>query len=262
MSEVRQTVREAAMTVVLLELDPDSRRIEVATLRYGGYEVARVRTIEQAITQVRARRADAILVDPGTSEAVTIVESLRARTDSPIFVVGEFGAEIDAIAVLDAGADDCLSKPFSAEEMLARLRASVRRVRRSDVMLPFVNDDFTIDLAARRVFHPDGSEIFLTGVEFRMIEILLRHPGHLVSREQILEEIWGAKGKHNPNYLRVFVARIRQKIEPDPAHPRYLLTATGLGLVFDVGGGQVHPTHSPEPTRTIWRNHDGSPRKP
>ena len=107
-------------------------------------------------------------------------------------------------------------------------------------MAPFVTDDFTIDIAARRVFHSDGSEIFLTGVEFRMIEVLLRHPGHLVPREQILEEIWGARGKHNPNYLRVFVARIRQKLEPDPAHPRYLLTAPGLGLVLDLGGGQAN----------------------
>lgn len=233
-------MREPTMTVVLLELDPESRRIEVATLRYGGYEVATARTTEQAITQVRARRAGAVLVDPGRSDAAKIVETLRARTDLPIFVVAEFGGELDAIAVLDAGADDCISKPYGVEELLARLRASVRRVRRSDVVAPFVTDDFTIDIAARRVFHSDGSEIFLTGVEFRMIEVLLRHPGHLVPREQILEEIWGARGKHNPNYLRVFVARIRQKLEPDPAHPRYLLTAPGLGLVLDLGGGQAH----------------------
>jgi two-component system, OmpR family, KDP operon response regulator KdpE len=228
------------MTVVLLELDPDSRRIEVATLRYGGYDVATATSTEQAITLVRARRAGAVLVDPGRSDAAKIVAALRARTDLPIFVVAEFGGELDAIAVLDAGADDYISKPFVTEEMLARLRASVRRVRRSDVLAPFVTDDFTIDIAARRVFHSDGSEIFLTGVEFRMIEILLRHPGFLVSREQILEEIWGARGKHNPTYLRIFVARIRQKLEPDPAHPRYLLTATGLGLLFDVEGSRVH----------------------
>jgi two-component system KDP operon response regulator KdpE len=228
------------MTVVLLELDPECRRIEVATLRYGGYAVARARTIEQTISLVRARRAGAVLVDPGGSEATKIVEALRARTDSPIFVVADFGGEMDAIAVLDAGADDCLSKPFGAEELLARLRASVRRARRSDVVAPLVTDHFTIDIAARRVFRADGSEILLTGVEFRMIEVLLRHPGHLVLRAQLLEEIWGARGKRNPNYLRVFVARVRQKIEPDPAHPRYLLTATGLGLVFDLGGSHVH----------------------
>jgi two-component system, OmpR family, KDP operon response regulator KdpE len=231
-------VREPTMTVVLLERDPESRRIEVATLRYGGYEVAKARTVEQAITMVRTRRAGAVLVDPGRSDAAKIVETLRARTDLPIFVIAEFGEEMDVVAVLDAGADDCLAKPFATEELLARLRASVRRVRRSD-LAPFVTDDFTIDVAARRAFRPDGSEIFLTGVEFRMIEVLLRHPGYLVPREQLLEEIWGEKGKRNPNYLRVFVARIRQKLEPDPAHPRYLLTVTGLGLVFESGGSRL-----------------------
>jgi two-component system KDP operon response regulator KdpE len=227
-------VREPTTTVVLLELDPGSRRIEVATLRYGGYNVAKARSLEQAITLIRVRRAAALLVDSGKSDAANIVESLRTRTDSPIFVLGEFGEGMDAVAVLDAGADDYLSKPFGAEELLARLRASVRRARRSSVVAQFVTDDFTIDIAARRVFRSDRSEISLTGVEFRVIEILLRDPGHLVSREQVLEEIWGARGKQNPNYLRVFVARIRQKLEPDPAHPRYLLTVPGLGLVFDV----------------------------
>jgi two-component system KDP operon response regulator KdpE len=95
-----------------------------------------------------------------------------------------------------------------------------------------VTDDFTIDIAARRAFRSNGTEIFLTGVEFRMVEILLRRPGHVVARGQILEEIWGPRGIRSPHYLRVFVNRVRQKLEPDPAHPRYLHTATGLGLVF------------------------------
>jgi two-component system KDP operon response regulator KdpE len=224
------------MTVVLLELEPESQRIEGATLRYGGYKVATARTIEQAITLARVRRAGAVLVDPARSNAAHIVETLRARTDLPIFVVSEYGGEMDAAAVLDAGADDYISKPFGVEELLARIRASVRRVRKSEATAPMVTNDFTIDIAARRAFHSDGSEICFTGVEFRMIEVLLRHPGYLVARQQILEEIWGPRGKDNPNYLRVFTARIRQKLEPDPSHPRYLLTAPGLGLVFDVKG--------------------------
>jgi two-component system KDP operon response regulator KdpE len=157
---------DPTMTVVLVELDSESRRIEAATLRYGGHEVAKARTVEQAITLVRARRAGAVLLDPGKSDAAKIVEIPRARTDVPIFVVAELCSEMDAIAVLDAGADDCLSEPFGAEELLARLRASVRRARRSDVKAPLVTDDFTIDMAARRMFHPDGSEIFLTGWSF------------------------------------------------------------------------------------------------
>ena len=137
-----------------------------------------------------------IRVDP---MAAKIVETLRARTDLPIFVIAEFAGEMDVVAVLDAGADDCLAKPFGTEEMWARLRASVRRVRRSD-LAPFVTDDFTIDVTrARRAFRrPGGSEIFLTVVEFRMIEVLLRHPGHLVPREQLLEEIWGERETQSP----------------------------------------------------------------
>ena len=226
------------MTVVLLDLDHDSRRVEVAALRFGGYEVASVATVEQAITHLRSHRADAVIVDPARSDVAMLVGELRARTELPIIVVADVQDELDVVAALDAGADDYVGKPFRVEELLARMRAAVRRARKSEAMEPIVTDDFVIDIAARRVFKVDGSEIFLTGVEFRMVEILLRRPGHLVSREQILEEIWGPRGVRSPNNLRVFVARVRQKLEPDPAHPRYLLTATGLGLVFEVGHGQ------------------------
>ena len=95
--------------------------------------------------------------------------------------------------------------------------------------------------------HSDGSEIYLTGVEFRMIEILLRHPGYVVSREQILEEIWGPRGVRSPHYLRVFVNRVRQKLEPDPAHPRYLHTVTGLGLVFKLAQGGLDTSEDTSP---------------
>jgi two-component system KDP operon response regulator KdpE len=226
------------VTVVLLDLDHDSRRVEVAALRFGGYEVASVATVEQAITHLRSHRADAVIVDPARSDVAMLVGELRARTELPIIVVADVQDELDVVAALDAGADDYVGKPFRVEELLARMRAAVRRARKSEAMEPIVTDDFVIDIAARRIFKVDGGEIFLTGVEFRMVEILLRRPGHLVSREQILEEIWGPRGVRSPNNLRVFVARVRQKLEPDPAHPRYLLTATGLGLVFEVGHGQ------------------------
>jgi DNA-binding response OmpR family regulator len=124
------------MTVVLLELDPLFRRIEVAALRYGGYDVATARSVEQAVTLVRARRAGAILVDPARSDAALIVERLRARTDLPIFVVSEVGESLVVVAALDAGADDYVVKPFRVEELLARIRASVRRARTAEAAIP------------------------------------------------------------------------------------------------------------------------------
>jgi two-component system KDP operon response regulator KdpE len=233
------------MTIVLLDLDQGARRIEVAALRYGGYEVTTVQTVEQAVSNLRAHRADAVLVDPARRDITELVAGLRSRTELPIIVISDADGEFDVVDALDAGADDYVEKPFRVEELLARMRSAIRRVHRSQVPALIVTEDFTIDLDARRVFHSDGSEIFLTGVEFRMVEILLRRPGHLVSREQILDEIWGERGVRNPNYLRVFVARIRHKLEPDPAHPRYLHTANGLGLVFDLGHATASETGPP-----------------
>jgi two-component system KDP operon response regulator KdpE len=120
-------------------------------------------------------------------------------------------------------------------------------MRIAEAPAAIVTDDFTIDIAARRVFHSDGSEIYLTGVEFRMVEILVRHPGRIVLREEILEEIWGPRGVRSPGYLRVFVNRIRQKLEPDPAHPRYFHTAAGLGLVFKLRHGQFETSEDSSP---------------
>jgi two-component system KDP operon response regulator KdpE len=235
------------MNVVLLDLDQGSRRFEVATLRYGGYEVSSAHTVEQVITHVRTHPTDAILVDPAHLDIAPLVVELRARTELPIIVVAEDEGDGDLVTALDAGADDYISKPFRVEELLARLRAALRRVRRTEVPAAIVTDDFTIDIAARRAFHSDGSEIYLTGIEFRMVEILLRHPGHVVSREQILEEIWGPRGVHSPHYLRVFVNRVRQKLEPDPAHPRYLHTAAGVGMVFKLEHGESQTSEDRSP---------------
>ena len=193
-----------AMTVVLIDPDEDSRRREMAALRYGGYDVHTVQTVTQAITYLRNHRGDAVLIDPAPLDAVQLVGELRAQTEVPVLVVTEVADELDVVVALDAGADDYMAKPVRVEELLARLRAALRRVQRSREPAPIVTDDFTIDVAARRAFHPDGSEIPFTGVEFRLIEVLLRQPGHLVSREQLLQEVWGPRGAKNLNYLRVF----------------------------------------------------------
>jgi len=189
------------MNGVLLDLDQGARRIEVAAPRYGGYEVSTAHTLEQVITHVRTHRTDAILVDPAQRDVAPLVVELRARTELPIIVVAEGDGHL--VTALDAGADDYIVKPFVVEVLLARMRAALRRGRTTEVPGAIVTEDFTIDIAARRAFRSDRSEISLTGVEFRMVEILLRHPGHIVSREQMLEEIWGPRGVDSPHYLRV-----------------------------------------------------------
>lgn len=169
------------MTVVLIDPDEDSRRLEMAALRYGGYDVHAVRTVRQAITYLRNHHGDAILIDPAPLDAVQLVGDLRAQTDVPVLVVTETADEPDVVVALDAGADDFMTKPVGVEELLARLRAALRRMPRPNEPAVLVTDDFTIDVAARRAFHPNGSEIPLTGVAFPMIEVLLRNPGHLVA---------------------------------------------------------------------------------
>jgi two-component system KDP operon response regulator KdpE len=222
------------MTVLLLDFDQASLRSEAAALRFGGYDVAPVSTIELALRALRMRQLEAAVVDPAWSNAAQIVRQLRQRTAIPIIVVSSAPDEIDVVSMLDAGADDYLSKPFGVEELLARIRAALRRTHRSEGEQTIVTEGFVIDVAARRYFRTDGSEIRLTGVERHILEILLRRPGHVVETTRLLEEIWGAEGAHKLHNLRVYVARIRRKLEPDSAHPRYLLTARGLGLVFDV----------------------------
>jgi two-component system KDP operon response regulator KdpE len=183
-----------------------------------------------------------LIVDPADSGAVETISALRAQTDIPIVVVSATTFEWDKVAVLDAGADDYSAKPFAVEELLARLRAVLRRVTLMDnVDLPVTTADFTVHLNDRRWIQRDGTEVRLTPTEWRLVEMLIRRAGHLVTQAELLEGVWGAKGIDKPHYLRVQLVAIRRKVEPDPAHPRYFITAAGLGLRFDPDGAPVRP---------------------
>ena len=134
---------------------------------------------------------------------------------------------------LDAGADDYVTKPFSMGELLARLRAALRRAKPGDEVLPIVETpDFRIDLATKRATESSGAEIKLTPTQWHLVEILVRNPDRLVSQRQLLEEVWGPSYVNQTNYLRQFMAQVRHKFEPDPAHPRYFLTEPGMGIRF------------------------------
>jgi two-component system KDP operon response regulator KdpE len=205
-------------------------------LQARGYEVDLVETGEAAISRAATRPHDAAIVDLGLPgiDGIEVVLGLRGWTSMPIIVLSARHQDLQKIAALDAGADDYVTKPFSMGELLARLRASLRRVRPADgVESPIVETpDFTIDLVNKCAADGAGREIKLTPTQWHLVEILVRNPGRLVSQHQLLAEVWGPSYTNQTNYLRQFMAQVRRKFEPDPARPRYFVTAPGLGVRF------------------------------
>jgi two-component system KDP operon response regulator KdpE len=173
------------------------------------------------------------VVDP--SGDIDAVADLRALTDIPIIVVSSSDEEWAKVAALDAGADDYITKPYGIEEMLARVRVVLRRCARYQPpdALPITTPDFTVDVADRRWLRSDGTEVRLTPTEWRLIEMLVRRPGRLVSQAELLAGVWGPKGLEKTEYLRVYLTAIRHKVEADPHRPRYFITVPGLGLRFE-----------------------------
>jgi two-component system KDP operon response regulator KdpE len=237
------------MTVVLVaDPDPHARRIATGGLRFAGYTVEAIKTLASLRAAIRRRRPDAVILDPADGEAVEVISDLRAQTDIPIIVVSDPGEEWAKVAALDAGADDYLTKPFGLEELLARLRVAIRRTSGPDVDVPpVVTADFTIHLSDRRWIRPDGSEVRLTPTEWRLVEMLVRHAGHLVTQAELLRGVWGPDAVEKTDYLRVHIAAVRRKVEPEPARPRYFRTAPGLGLRFDAVPSTTSATSKEQP---------------
>jgi two-component system KDP operon response regulator KdpE len=146
----------------------------------------------------------------------------------PIIVLSVRGEEYDKVGALDAGADDYVTKPFAMGELLARLRAALRRPETEVGARVITTDDFTLDLAGKRASR-DGADIRMTPTEWHIVELLVRHRGQLVSQQRLLREVWGPEHEHATNYLRVYLAQLRRKLEPDPTRPRYFITEPGLG---------------------------------
>jgi two-component system KDP operon response regulator KdpE len=224
------------MSAVLIA-DPDARtrRLAAAALRLAGHTVETTAISNRTTSLLRRRRPDALIVDPAGAGPVETVSALRALTSIPILVVSASTDEWEKVALLDAGADDYLTKPFGVEELLARLRAAFRRAGGSEPRdeEPITTDDFTIDLRDRRWIQTDGTEVRLTPMEWRFVEVLVRHSGHLVTQAELLQGVWGPEARDKSHYLRVQIAGIRRKVEPEPARPRYFLTAPGLGYRFE-----------------------------
>ena len=166
-----------------------------------------------------------------------MIRGLRTWTAVPIIVLSAREQEAEKVDALDAGADDYVTKPFGMGELLARVRASERRAIATDDEEAVVRTAaFTVDLAAKKVIGADETAVRLTPTEWHLVEILVRHPGKLVSQRQLLQEVWGPRYEEETNYLRVYMAQIRRKLEPEPARPRYFITEPGMGYRFEPSG--------------------------
>ena len=221
--------------VLVVDDEPQIRRALATNLEIRGYEVDLAATGEDALRMAGERRPDVVVLDLGLPgiDGLQVITGLRGWTDVPIIVLSVRASEPAKVAALDAGADDYVTKPFGIDELLARVRASVRRSTPPPDEVPVVTTDhLVIDLAARRLSR-DGHDVRLTPTEWHLVELLVRNSGKLVTQRQLLQEVWGPEFATETNYLRVYFARIRRKLEVDPAAPAHFITEPGMGYRFE-----------------------------
>ena len=212
------------MRLLVVDDEPQFLRALATNLRGAGYDVETAGTAADALA---AQPADAVILDLRLPDGSgrDVAAQLRSRSDAPIIVVSAVGDEDEKIAALDAGADDYVEKPFAIGELLARLRAALRRVAPEQVLEV---GPIRVDLDAHAA-SVDGRAVHLTPHEFGILRVLAQNPGKLMTHRAILREVWGPAYGGESNYLHVYVSQLRRKLEPDAAHPRYLLTEPGAG---------------------------------
>jgi two-component system, OmpR family, KDP operon response regulator KdpE len=221
---------QAMHQVLIIEDEPGIRGVLRVLLAAEGYRCIEADTALRAEIEARSHKPDLLLVDLGLpdSDGIKVIRQVRAWSPVPIVVLSARAMDEQKVAALDAGADDYVVKPFSAAELLARLRAALRRNVRSAAAGPLQFGGVRVDLA-RREAHADGAEIHLTPLEYRVLECLARHLGSIVMQGQLIREVWGPERQDDSRSLRVCIKNLRSKLEPDPRQPRYLVTETGLG---------------------------------
>lgn len=217
--------------VLIVEDDPQIRRFVRAALAAEGYRLHECTTAEEGIAQAAARQPDLILLDLGLPDAdgLELIDRVREWGGTPILVLSARGQEHDKIVALDKGADDYVAKPFAIGELLARVRAVLRRSSGGTSDDPIVRfGTVEIDREARRV-RVDGADIHLTPNEYRLLMVLVHYSGKVLTHRQLLNEVWGPQHTEDAQYLRVYVAQLRRKLERDPARPQFLQTEPGVG---------------------------------
>ncbi|WP_330328953.1 response regulator [Streptomyces sp. NBC_00536] len=225
--------------VLVVEDDPQLVRALKINLQARKFEVEEAADGATALRLAAAHKPDVIVLDLGLPDmdGIEVIKGVREWSKVPILVLSARHTSEDKIRALDAGADDYVTKPFSMDELLARLRAASRRQASPETsqvakVSVVTTDEFSIDLIAKKVRRGERT-VRLTPTEWHLLEILITHPGRLITQGQLLLEVWGPTYGENTNYLRVYMAQLRRKLEADPSHPRYLITEPGMGYRFE-----------------------------
>jgi two-component system KDP operon response regulator KdpE len=223
----------SAGKILVVDDDPQIRRVMKATLVGHNYEVVEARTGEEALETIPGESPNLILLDmnmPGMGGLETC-RTIRAGSDTPVIILSVRNTEKDKVAALDAGADDYVTKPFGIEELLARIRAALRRTSPEGGPRAFHSAALEIDFETRRV-RAGGADVRLTPKEFELLRYLVAHAGKPVTHRELLQAVWGPDYGDEPEYLRVFINQVRKKIEANPAKPKYVVTVPWVGYQF------------------------------
>jgi len=224
--------------VVMIEDEQQIRRFVRAALEDEGCRVVEADTAVRGVEAIAQAKPDLVILDLGLPDrdGVEVIRDVRGWSTVPVIILSARSQEEDKVRALDAGADDYLGKPFGVGELLARVRALVRRGRaghrEADPVVQF--GDVTIDLA-RRIVERDGSAVHLTAIEYRLLSVLVSNASRVLTHRQLLKEVWGPGYADSTHYLRVYIARLREKLERDATRPQYILTETGIGYRFEPG---------------------------
>ncbi len=220
--------------VLVVDDEPQIARALAINLRARHYEVDIAPNGGAALALAAERMPDVVVLDLGLPDldGFDVIRGLRGWSQVPILVLSARQDSSDKVEALDLGADDYVTKPFGMDELLARLRAAIRRGAPGEDLPVVTTADFTVDLAAKRVTRA-GVDVRLTPTEWHLLEVLVRGSGRLVTQRQLLQEVWGPAYQRETNYLRVYLAQLRRKLEPDPARPRYFVTEPGMGYRFE-----------------------------